>query len=783
MQYDAMAKQPKKETCLEMFKLDKKIQPRKFFVYRMNIATKAPDMQKERLFRLAARQLNKRYVRSQYVAVTDFDRVYTVKKIEEEHLSFKSAGKADLCEFSLEFDAEEVVPLSNHRVYEDFIYRLLLHRVRYARPGGVPFYDVLGDVVSTEFVKPAAPGTPLAFRRAADPQNHFRMKRKYGMKVHTTDEGEVFLELNTKGIFESTDTLYDMKKRGEDIDHLPVKYTLDTSFPQSGFVEMDADVDFGGREQLMGYLSKKYAANPVICNAVQAIPADDEPVPVRLKNGKVLSYLSSCLKLIVTTEVISKRANRFFYEIQKLIKRPMQERFRLDEEFVEHIGKIDMLDDAEFLPNPVTAEELQYEELHLPLPMLLVGNGGKIQAEERAKNAIFQPRFGYYKKPALTDGHFHVAIVHDDSFGMGDGTRLLSYLYVQDGGALAANLPNVKGTMIQHEYSFPKNATTLQVNMLIDEIQKASPVDVVLAMLPKEGALVHIPDAYDELKKALCNHGIPSQMVEYENVIKMISTYMSVHRHDKRFHADSSMQYNAKNITMGLLGKVGAIPYVAEHIPGDVDLFLGIDVAMSEKGIHYPSCSIITDAQGQVLGFMQTQLAQKGEIIDTRSLRSFLDGALLRYSQLHDGKHAKKIVIHRDGFSHEDSSWYEDYFQSNGLDASIFEVRKSGATRIGTNIGNQNPEIGTVLIKGDMALMVTTHPAEKLGASKPILVEKVSGSVDIRTAVEQIYCLTKLHVGARQNTRLPITTRYADTACKSVGYVPQGTLCDKLYFL
>lgn len=783
MQNDAMNKPPKKETCLEMFKLDRKIQPRKFFAYRMNIMTKAPEMQKERLFRLAARQLNKRYAYSQYIAVTDFERVYSVREIQEDHLAFKSTDKKNICEFSLELESEEEVPLSNHRVYEDFVFRLLLHQVRLVRPGGVPFYDVLGDVVSTEFVKPGNPGMPLEYRRAMDCQNHFQMKREYGMKVHVDDSGEVCLELNTKGIFEATDTLYGMRKRGEDINGLPVKYTLDTSFPQSGIVDLAAEKGFDTNGKLMAYYQEKYHDNPGILKRVQAIPTDDEMVTVRQRNGKVLTYFSSNLKLIVTTEIISKRAHKFFYEIQPLIKRPMQERFRLDAEFVGHLGKISMLDGASFLPDPMTAKELHYEEHHLPLPTLLVGNQGKIQAEEHAKSAIFQPRFGYYKKPPLTDGHFHVAIVHDDSISMGDGTRLLSYLYVQDGGALAANLPNVKGTMVQHEYSFQKDATTLQVNELLDEIQKASPVDVVLAILPKQGTLVHIPDAYDELKKALCDHGIPSQMVEYENAVKMIGTYRSVHLHDKRFHADRSMQYNAKNVTMGLLGKAGAIPYVAEGIPGDVDLFLGIDVAMSEKGIHYPSCSIVTDAQGLVLGFMQTQLAQKGEIIDTRSLRSFLDGALRRFAQIHEGEHAKKIVIHRDGFSHEDSSWYEDYFRSNGLDASIFEVRKSGATRIGTNVGNQNPDIGTVLIKGETALMVTTQPALKLGAGVPILVEKVSGSVDIRTAAEQIYCLTKLHVGARQNTRLPITTKYADTACKSVGYVPQGALCDRLYFL
>ncbi|MGN8837201.1 hypothetical protein ACTNCI_09550, partial [Mitsuokella jalaludinii] len=48
---------------------------------------------------------------------------------------------------------------------------------------------------------------------------------------------------------------------------------------------------------------------------------------------------------------------------------------------------------------------------------------------------------------------------------------------------------------------------------------------------------------------------------------------------------------------------------------------------------------------------------------------------------------------------------------------------------------------------------------------------------------KQIYYLTKIHVGAKQNTRLPITTKYADLICKNLEYMPKNQFLYKLYFL
>lgn len=78
---------------------------------------------------------------------------------------------------------------------------------------------------------------------------------------------------------------------------------------------------------------------------------------------------------------------------------------------------------------------------------------------------------------------------------------------------------------------------------------------------------------------------------------------------------------------------------------------------------------------------------------------------------------------------------------------------------------------------------MTTSPIGKMGAPAPIHLFKVAGALDIETITKQIYYLTKIHVGAKQNTRLPITTKYADLICKNLEYMPKNQFLYKFYFL
>ena len=47
-------------------------------------------------------------------------------------------------------------------------------------------------------------------------------------------------------------------------------------------------------------------------------------------------------------------------------------------------------------------------------------------------------------------------------------------------------------------------------------------------------------------------------------------------------------------------------------MPGNVDCFVGLDVATIAKGIHYPACSVVFDKYGRLLGFYKPAAPQQG---------------------------------------------------------------------------------------------------------------------------------------------------------------------------
>ena len=94
-------------------------------------------------------------------------------------------------------------------------------------------------------------------------------------------------------------------------------------------------------------------------------------------------------------------------------------------------------------------------------------------------------------------------------------------------------------------------------------------------------------------------------------------------------------KYYLHNIVLGILGKTGGIPWIVKDMPGNVDCFVGLDVATVAKGIHYPACSVVFDKYGRLLGFYKPTTPQQGEKITTKiSLMRNLLWEIVRISLL-----------------------------------------------------------------------------------------------------------------------------------------------------
>ena len=285
------------------------------------------------------------------------------------------------------------------------------------------------------------------------------------------------------------------------------------------------------------------------------------------------------------------------------------------------------------------------------------------------------------------------------------------------------------------------------------EISKISGINFAIAALPLEFDEEDYYDdsvasPYDSFKKVFADLGIPSQMVSLSMVKDLGS---------------NNVKYRLQNLILGLLCKSGGIPWILEAPMDGVDCFIGLDVGTQEKGIHYPACSVCLDGRGNLVGYYSTNVAQRGEIIDVKSLETIFNRVLTAYKEA-NGCYPKHIVIHRDGFSHEESAWYDSYFGRRDIKFDVVEVRKNIPLRLidtDAEADEMNPASGSAIIKENEAYLISTAVKSFLGAPRPLLLVHQKGQLSMESIVRQIYVLSEMHIGSMRTSRLPLTTLYS----------------------
>ncbi|MDE6003875.1 MAG: hypothetical protein K2G88_00625, partial [Oscillospiraceae bacterium] len=338
-------------------------------------------------------------------------------------------------------------------------------------------------------------------------------------------------------------------------------------------------------------------------------------------------------------------------------------------------------------------------------------------------------------------------------------------------------MPNLLPLSFYPKAFLYKQGDSFSYEETANEIKKIPQINFVISALPieeEEEAYYDEPTSpYDGFKKAFARLELPSQMVSIEMQKKLKS---------------SNGVYSLQNIALGILSKSGGIPWILEKPLDDVDCFIGLDVATKEKGIHYPACSVCLGAQGNLLKYYTTNIAQKGEKIDISTLEDIFNKILLAYKENNNDNLPKHIVIHRDGISNEDMNWYTQYFGKKNIQFDLVEIKKFVYRRL-MDMSRQdasfdlNPSPGTAVIKGKEAFLVTTDVKAKLGAPQPIHLVHRYGILPMEKIVKQIYVLSEIHTGSMKTSRLPLTTFYADKICKKHDCIPNNKLMRELYFL
>ena len=507
---------------------------------------------------------------------------------------------------------------------------------------------------------------------------------------------------------------------------------------------------------------------------VENISDDTRIVKVALQTGIELPYYPQALKPVLTRETVSRMDAAFSMRTESLVKRNMKTRVLLDQDFIQDIGTIEPLDGMKFETDPCTVEKIGYKKGKVKEPLLVCGKDKALKCGEEFK--VFN--YGFYRKTEkeIKIGYLYPRNSYDLMKAVVNGiytfAKLGKYHVEKDLYTMAGLLDLDVKAMVREEYEL---GDITDYKRAANKLQKIEGIDLVIALVP-DGMEEDGP--YNPFKTIWAKANIPSQM------ISMKTAKLFAEEAKEGNKAKNSSRYYLHNIILGILGKTGGIPWVVKDMPGNVDCFVGLDVATIAKGIHYPACSVVFDKYGRLLGFYKPAAPQQGEKITTRILQDIFDQVIFAYEDRF-GEMPKNIVIHRDGFSNEDDEWYKNYFAAKGIMYNIIEVRKNISSKLifWQNGQIENPPMGYCVYNADKGYLVTTNMKNKKGSPNPILIEKKCGNLSMADILTQVLYLSQLHVGSTQKMRLPITTGYADKICKNREFVPEGKMDDRLFFL
>lgn len=612
------------------------------------------------------------------------------------------------------------------------------------------------------------------------------VKRCFEINPYVLNDGQVFLECNVKSIFNHKKNIYEMMESGENIIGLRVKYSWSNINSSGEIVEiLDKNVN-DKLETCMGQSLIEYFLNNNQEYRVKNFTEKDKKAKVvRVKMGKkILDFIPHSLQPIVDREYVKRVDPDFSVKVDSIFKMEMNYRFKVIKQFLNDIAVIKELENGYFDFN--TCNQLDcfgFKCIYIDAPVLK----GKTKLQKKAQ--VFNK--GYYK---TVDKEVKVGIMFPEGTENDVKTAIRRIWDFNTIGKIKNNTGKEytvasKG-LINLRFnrnvwcSYPLGSIT-EYKRIANDLKNKGDLDIILAVIPDSSDDPDNP--YSPFKRVLAELQLPSQMMTLDSV-KAINDFDNI----ENVYEYKGLYY-IHNISLGILGKVGGIPWVIDNPQSPVDCYVGLDVGNPIKGIRYPSCSIVFDRDGTLINYYRPKIPQTGEIIVTDILQEIFDKVLLSYYEKHNS-YPKKIMIHRDGFARESLDWYKNYFREHNIEFDIVEIRKHGAIKFGEIDKDfiYNPKPGTYITDGQVAYLISSEIRPLKGDSKtkigfgspvPLQIERVYGSTDLHEIVKQVYYLSELHIGSTKSTRLPITTGYADKISKNIDTIPSGCVDNKLFFL
>jgi hypothetical protein len=251
---------------------------------------------------------------------------------------------------------------------------------------------------------------------------------------------------------------------------------------------------------------------------------------------------------------------------------------------------------------------------------------------------------------------------------------------------------------------------------------------------------------YISFKSIAVGEGIPNQIIEEQTLYK---------------------QYAFGNIILGILGKIGNIPYILDEPLPYCDYVVGIDIAREKKKslpgtINSTAITRIFLKNGVFFKYKIHDAPIQGETVPKSVLQSLFP--------VHEFEN-KRVVIHRDGYfrGSEINDLLEWATEINAI-FLLVEVIKTGSPRMyeldDFNSIHQPKKGMAFKVSSQDAFLVSSLPPSKSVTPLPIHIRSFN-DFSIEEALHSVLSLTLLHYGSERMPKLPVSVHYSDR----IGYL------------
>lgn len=367
-------------------------------------------------------------------------------------------------------------------------------------------------------------------------------------------------------------------------------------------------------------------------------------------------------------------------------------------------------------------------------PTLLIGGGQRVDVKGDRDLYLRLQRSGVYKRSVdfPVSGCVPIGVLNTlpetvpDQFLQRVQNELQTFRFASQ----ITHLETIRGTsrniLEQAIHRLSVKAPSIILALLPDDEDKASEDKTQWGM-------------YDHLKSLTIGMGMPSQMVTKSTM---------------------SNTFALGNIVLGMLSKLGNIPYVLAEPLSYADIIVGIDIARRKKerlaaSMNATAITRIYQKSGEFLQYVIHDAPLEGETIPADVLHALFPSSIFT---------GKRVVVHRDGlFRGDEKQALHQWAQQLGAVFHCVEVLKTGAPRIYGFQGRvlQPPKGSAFKLNEYEAFLISSLPPFPGVTPYPLRLRS-EAPFPIEQAIHSVLALTLLHYGSLRTPRLPVTIHYSD---------------------